>query len=124
MAEKRSRRTLAMRDIADGQLVTADHRDVARVADVALTRDAHGDLVVSHVIVGPEALAGRISSHLRPLAHVILRGRFEHWIPIGEVEGLGPEIKLRHEAKAYEVGDADTWVADHILRFIPFSGHE
>jgi hypothetical protein len=52
-----------------------------------------------------------------------LRDRFEHRIPVKEVEDFGPTLHLRGKAAQYPVGQADRWVADHILRWIPGSGH-
>jgi sporulation protein YlmC with PRC-barrel domain len=115
-------RTLAMRDIADGLLETTDGRHIGRVADIEAEWRPDGSLVVTHLLIGPQALIGRVSSRLRPLARWMLRDRFDHRIPIEEVDELGPTIRLRGPASSYAVGHADTWVSDHILRFIPGNG--
>jgi hypothetical protein len=113
---------LIMRDIVDGLLESADGTALGRVADVEIAFDATGQARLTNLVIGPEALADRVSSRLRPLAHWLLRGRFEHRIPIGEVVEFGPTLKLRHRASHYDVGNADDWVYRHILRFIPGSG--
>ncbi|MDQ3856767.1 MAG: hypothetical protein M3281_10295 [Chloroflexota bacterium] len=112
---------LAMRDIMDGQLETSDERQIGRVADIEAEWREDGSLLLQSLIVGPEALAGRVSSRLRPLAASFLRGRFEHRIPVEEIEEVGPTVKLRKGARQYDVGHSDRWVVDHILRFIPGS---
>jgi hypothetical protein len=64
---------------------------------------------------------GRIGSCLRPLAHLLLRGRFEHRIPVAEIEDVGPTVRLRGTAEEYGLDRSDRWLAEHILRFIPGS---
>ena len=113
---------LVMRDIADGQLETADGRRVSRVADIRGEWRADGRLVLTHLLVGPEALAGRLSSRLRGPMHRVLRGRFEHRIPVGDVAEIGLNVKLRRRASEYAHAGADRWVVDHITRFIPGGG--
>jgi len=113
---------LVMRDIADGLLVSADGVSLGRVADIEIALDGDGAPQLSALLVGPEALAGRISSRLRPIATWLLRGRFDHRIDIDEVQEFGPTLKLRRDADHYSVGQADDWVYDHIIRFIPGGG--
>jgi hypothetical protein len=113
---------LVMRDIADGLLESADGAALGRVADIEIALDDDGPPRLAALLVGPEALAGRVSSRLRPIAHWLLRGRFDHRIDIDEVVEFGPTLKLRHDQDHYRVGQADDWVYDHLLRFIPGSG--
>lgn len=113
---------LTMRDIVDGLLETVDGTDLGRVADVRIEIDDTGEARLTELVIGPEALAGRVSSRLRPVAHWLLRGRFEHSIPIDEVEEFGPTLILRHPASDYDVGHGDEWVYRHLVRFIPGSG--
>ena len=114
---------LSMGDIMDMQLEDCEGRNIGRVADIEAELRADGTLTLTHVVVGPEALAGRVASHLRPVAHWLLRGRFERRIPLGEIDDVGPTIHLRGTAEAYKLGNADRWIAEHILRFIPGSAH-
>ena len=111
-----------MRDIMDAQLETADRRKIGRVADILAEWREDGSLVLTHLVVGPQAHAGRVSSHLRSFLRSILKDRFEHRIPISEVVEVGPTVRLRGNASDYDVGHADAWVVDHILRFIPGNG--
>lgn len=113
---------LTMRDIVDGLLQSSDGVHLGRVADVRITIDDDGVARLTDLVIGPEALAGRISSHLRPVARWLLRGRFEHTIPIEEIQEFGPTLVLRHPANHYEIGHADEWMNRHVLRFIPGSG--
>ena len=113
-----------MRDIVDGQLRTRDGRDIARVADVEGWWHPDGSLVLSDMIVGPQALVTRVWGRLEPLARFLLRDRFEHRIPLEEIATIELDICLKRDASAYRVGHADTWVVDHILRFIPGSGSQ
>ena len=115
-------RLLAMGDIMDMQLETSDGCHVGRVADIEAELRDDGALVLTHLVVGPEALSGRVGSRLRPLAHLLLRGRFEHRIPMAEIEDVGPTVRLRGTAEDYGLGRSDRWIAEHILRLIPGSG--
>lgn len=112
---------LTMRDILDGLLESADGVMLGRVADaeIAVEQDTAR---ITAVITGPEALSSRVGTRLGPLFHRLLHGRFEHRIPIDEIEEFGPTLKLRQNADQYTIGHADDWIFTHILRFIPGSG--
>lgn len=112
----------AMRDIADGLLESADGVSLGRVADIEITLDGDGVPRLTALLVGPEAVAARVSSRLRPVARWLLRGRFDHRVALEEVEAFGPTIRLRRAKDAYPLGHADDWVYRQILRFIPGSG--
>jgi sporulation protein YlmC with PRC-barrel domain len=114
-------RLLVMGDIMDMQLETSDGRHVGRVADIEVELRDDGALALTHLVVGPEALSGRVASRLRPLAHLLLRGRFDHHIPVAEIEEVGPTVRLRGTAAEYGLDRSDRWLAEHILRFIPGS---
>jgi hypothetical protein len=113
---------LAMRDIADGLLESSDGEPLGRVADVEIALGGDGSPRLAALLVGPEALAGRVATRLRRPVARLLRGRFEHRIAIEEVDSFGPTVRLRGDADAYEHGSADDWVMRHILRFIPGNG--
>jgi hypothetical protein len=112
-----------MRDIMDSQLETSDKHKIGRVADIMAELRDDGSLELTCLVTGPQALAGRVASHLRPIARFLLRDRFEHCIPLKEVESFGPTLRLRGKQKDYDVGQSDRWIADHILRRIPGSEH-
>ena len=114
-------RLLAMGDIMDMQLESSDGRHVGRVADIEAEVREDGALMLTHLVVGPEALNGRVASRLRPLAHILLRGRFEHRIPVAEIEDVGPTVRLRGRAEENGLDRSDRWLVEHILRFIPGS---
>jgi len=111
-----------MRDLMDGELRSADGHALGRVDDVAAELGDDGTLRLVDISTGPEALAGRVSSRLRPAARRLLRGRFDARIPLADVEEMGPTIRLRRPAAAYRTGRSDRWVAEHLLRWIPGSG--
>jgi hypothetical protein len=113
---------LVMRDIMDSQLETCDRRQIGRVADIEAEWRDDGACLLKHIVTGPEALTGRVASHLRPLARWLLRGHFDHRIPLGDVETFGPTLRLHKKARDYRVGQSDRWIADHILRWIPGNG--
>ncbi|MFL5761936.1 MAG: hypothetical protein ACJ789_19730 [Thermomicrobiales bacterium] len=115
---------LVMYDLVDEQLRGPDGRNVARVAGLEATWKEDGSLVLKDLVVGPEELISRVWRRLRPLAHALLRGRFEHRIPLGEVAKIELDIHLREDPARYGVGEADRWVVDHILRFIPGNGRQ
>ncbi len=119
----REDRTFSVADILDNQLETSDKIEIGRVADIEAEWRADGQLVLTNLVTGPQALAGRVSSPLRPIFRFFLRDRFEQRIPIEEVEGYGPTLHLRGKAAEYPVGQSERWISDHILRWIPGSGH-
>jgi hypothetical protein len=112
----------SIRDILDSQLLSSDRVRIGRVADIQAELLADGSMQLSHLLMGPQALAGRVNSHLRTLFHFFLRDRFEHRIAISEVTRFGPTIYLRGKAEDYAVGQSDRWIAEHILRWIPGNG--
>ena len=114
---------LVMRDIMDAQLETQDKRHIGRVADIEAEWREDGKLVLTTILIGPQALVGRVAERLRPVARLLLRDRFEHSIPFSEVENFGPTLRLSRQVKDYDVGQSDDWIASHILRWIPGSGH-
>jgi hypothetical protein len=114
---------LVMRDIMDAQLETKDKRHIGRVADIEAEWREDGKLVLTNILIGPQALVGRVAERLRPVARLLLRDRFEHSIPFSEVENFGPTLHLSRQAKDYDVGRSDDWIASHILRWIPGSGY-
>ncbi len=111
---------LVMRDLMDLQLVTADGREIGRVDDVEGRIADDGSLVLSSILCGPQALAGRVSPRLRPVALRLFRGRFDGAIDFEEIAELGLTIHLRGRAVDYAVGRSDPWIVDHILRHIPW----
>jgi sporulation protein YlmC with PRC-barrel domain len=112
----------SIRDILDSQLLTSDGKRIGRVADIAAEEYPGGTLRLTHLLLGPQALAGRINSHVRALFHFFLRDRFEHSIPISEVTRFGPTLILHGKAEDYPVGQSERWIAKHILRWIPGNG--
>ncbi|MDQ6661266.1 MAG: hypothetical protein M3Z24_09910 [Chloroflexota bacterium] len=115
---------LSLRDIIDSQLETRDHIEISRVDDVEAELRDDGSLVLSVLVTGPQALAGRVATPLRFLLRSILRDRFEHRIPLFDVKNFGPTLRLSGTAKDYPTGKSDPWIADHILRWIPGNGRK
>ena len=116
---------LIMRDLIDKEMETSDDRGIGRVDDILAEWREDGSLVLTQLLTGPEALAGRVSRRLRSIAASLLRGRFEHSIPMSEIEEVQEAreaLRLRGPAASYPQSGADRWVAEHILRFIPGSG--
>lgn len=113
---------LAMRDLLDAQLQTADGVRIGRIADIEAEWRDDGALMLTYLLTGPQALAGRITPRLVPLARLIFRDSFERRIPMSEVMETGPTVRLRGNATEYPIGQSDRWLANHIVRFIPGSG--
>ena len=110
-----------MRDVADGQLLAADGRRLGRVADLAATLRPDGSLEISAILIGPAALARRLSNAGGRLVTRLGARRFERIVPVSEVKEFGSAIRLRSDAAHYDLADGDDW-AGTILRFIPGSG--
>lgn len=111
----------SIRDIIDSQLETSDGIEIGRVADIEAIWD-HGELRLTALICGPQALAGRVHRRWRTVFKFFLRDRFEHRIPIDEVECFGPTLRLQKKAREYAVGQSERWIAAYILRWIPGNG--
>ena len=120
MGEASKPRTLFMRDIVDGQLRTREGRRIGRVADIEVEWTPRG-LFLRQMVLGPEAHASRVWGRLADLMTRFFKGRYEHRIPVDEIEEIGPNVMLKQAADKYDVGDADGWIRDHIFRFIPGS---
>ena len=118
--DRRKPRTLFMRDIVDGQLRTREGRRIGRVADIEVEWTARG-LFLRQMVLGPQAHASRVWRRFGDLLERLLKGRYEHRISIDEVEEIGPNVMLKQLADAYDVGDADGWIRDHVFSFIPGS---
>ncbi len=112
-------RLLVMRDLVDMQIETADGIDIGRVDDVEAVVGPDGELRLTALLAGPQALAGRISSRLRPLVRRLLRDRFDSRIPIDEVAELGLIVRLRGQAADYRLGASERWLAERVLGRIP-----
>jgi sporulation protein YlmC with PRC-barrel domain len=107
------------RDLLDNQVEGRDGVPVGRVADVKAEWRSDGRLVLTALMFGPQALIGRVSSRLQPLARFLLRDRFEHEIPIEEVQEMGITVVLRRPAAEYEVARrAERWIDRHLLRYL------
>ncbi|HZS75942.1 MAG TPA: hypothetical protein VFA41_04960 [Ktedonobacteraceae bacterium] len=114
---------LSIRDILDSQLETKDKRRIGRVADIEAELREDGTLVLKGVISGPQALAGRLSTPLRIFFQRLFHDRFDHCIPMQDIENFGPTLKLHHRAAVYPVGQSDRWIARYLLRWLPGSGY-
>ncbi len=110
-------------DILDSQLEASDKKNIGRVADIEAVWREDGTLVLTELVTGPEVLAGRVARPLRSFFQRLFHNRFEHFIPLSEVEEFGPTLHLHKKAADYSVGQSDRWLADHILRWIPGSGY-
>lgn len=118
MTEPGSAGLTSMRDILDNEVVSADDRLLGRVADVRAAWQADGSLDLEALRFGPQALLGRVSSRLTPLARWLLRDRFEREIPLSEVESIGLAVTLRGPAEHYPLGAGERWIAQHVLRYL------
>lgn len=121
MGHEKDQERPVMGDLMDSQLETSDGVMIGRVADIEAEWCDDGRLVMTNIVTGPQALLCRINPRLRSLARFIFRNRFEHKIPMSEIEKVGATIRLRGKAEDYAVGQSDRWIAAHILRWIPGS---
>ena len=110
-------------DIIDSQLESSDKKNLGRVADVEAEWHEDGRLVLTNLVTGPQALAGRVAPPLRSLLQLLLGDRFEQRIALSEIEEFGPTLRLRGPAGDYRVGQSERWIVSHILRWIPGSGY-
>jgi sporulation protein YlmC with PRC-barrel domain len=114
----------AIRDLMDSLLMTHDGVRIGRVADLEAVWDADGSLRLTHLLCGPQALAGRLRPQLRRLARWLLRDHFEQRIPVEEITEIGPTVRLRGVASDYRVGASERWFVEHIIQHIPGAASE
>jgi hypothetical protein len=117
-------RAYLVRDVLDEAIRSRDRRRLGRVADIELVLSADGTLRATNLCLGVETHLRRLSRRVSRFAHRYLRGRFEKSVGVGEVEELGPTVRLRGMASDYDLDSGDQWVARKILRFIPGNGGE
>ncbi len=103
----------------DMQIETADGIDIGRVDDIEAAVGDNGIARVTALLGGPQALAGRLSSRLRPFVRRILHDRWDSRIPIEEIAELGLTIRLRGTAEEYRLGASDRWLAEHVIARVP-----
>ena len=113
----------SIRDILDSQLETRDKHSIGRVSDIEGEWQENGALIITHLVIGPQTLAGRVAEPLRTIVRFFLRDRFDNRIPLSDVENFGPTLQLHKMAAEYAVGKTDAWIANYILRWIPGSDH-
>jgi sporulation protein YlmC with PRC-barrel domain len=113
-------RALLMRDVIDGQLESADRLRIGRVADVIVVDGSTPR--VAALATGPEALAGRVHPRLRRVLGRLLGGRWERTVGVDELEEVGPTLRLRRPAAAYDLASGEAWVGERIVRRLPGSG--
>jgi sporulation protein YlmC with PRC-barrel domain len=110
-------------DLLDRLVVDRDGEPVARVDDVEL--ELHdGTLVLTALLVGPEALGGRIGGRVgRWLADAGRRLRTDlaepPRIPMGLVEELGDRIRLSVHREDLDFPRSEAWFRDHLVDRLP-----
>ncbi|MBF6599929.1 MAG: hypothetical protein IVW36_05410 [Dehalococcoidia bacterium] len=110
---------LLMRDIVDNQILDVRGARVTKVAGVEVELPAAGgEPVVRCLLVGPEPLARRVNGQLGDVARRITGGRRTVRIPWSDVSDVGPDVRLRIEARATGATHAEDWVRAHLARFI------
>lgn len=120
MLEPEENQRPIMRDIMDALLVSRDGRKIGRVADIEAEWHEGGRLILTSIVTGPQALICRFDPRLRAFARFLFRDRFEHRIPLSEIQKIdSAEVHLRGEANDYEVGQSERWLAEHLFRWIP-----
>jgi sporulation protein YlmC with PRC-barrel domain len=109
--------------LLDSQLETADKIEIGRVASIQAEWRDDGRLVLTALCTGPQALAHRVARPLGTLFRWLFRNRFDHAIPMSELTDISLVLSLRGDAIEYPTGQADRWLAQHVLRWIPGSGY-
>src|SRR5258708_12901177 len=93
----------SVRDILDSQLQTRDRRKIGRVADIEAETRADGSLKLTYLVVGPQALAGRVHPRLRAFLRFFFRDPFTHRIPLNERTQSRPPQSLPANPHNYTV---------------------
>ena len=129
-APSRSRTLDVLLSLFDRQVLDGDGTPVGKVDDVELARRDDGRLVLSALLLGPDALTPRYDEPLGRWAHAVwarLRS------PEAQVVG---RVELRHLVRldsavhvavtAAQVGNdgLERWALRHVVAKLPGSGHD
>lgn len=117
--------------LLDRQLLDCDQRMVGKVDDLELTRsdDPDGLPVLSAILAGPGALAGRLGGRLGAwVASVHDRLHPETApgptrVPFGVVKHITQAVQLSVAKEELGISGFEDWVREHLIVRIPGSGH-
>ncbi|MFC9295115.1 hypothetical protein ACFTWH_18685 [Streptomyces sp. NPDC057011] len=128
--ERRPGRAYSARfHLLDRQVISEDGSPLAKVDDLELAPDGDGNLYVSAVLIGPTALAPRLSGRparlLNALARRLTTGGPEGHarIPTDRIIRIGAALTATTTPDDEAVHPLEDWIRDNVITPLPGSGH-
>ncbi|MEU7697037.1 hypothetical protein ACF064_35065 [Streptomyces sp. NPDC015492] len=115
--------------LLDRQLIAEDGTPLAKVDDLELAPDENGRLYVSAVLIGPTALAPRLSGRPARLLDAVARrlstGGPEGHARIGmdRIVRIGAALTATTSKNDDAVHPLEDWIRDNVITPLPGSGH-
>lgn len=115
--------------LLDRQLVDRDGQLVAKVDDLVLLR-AGDDLVLSHILVGPQPLGQRIGGPVGRAMQALwsrLRADAEPHpgqVDVADVVEIGSAIRIGVRRADLRVEGLEEWVRTRVIEKLPGASHE
>jgi hypothetical protein len=112
--------------LLDRQMVDCDDEPLAKVDDVEFTVDAHGQLRLTALLVGPERLGARLGGRLGQWVGDVGRRLRPDLadpprVPIEDVASFGEPIRLVRHREDYDFPRSEAWFRQHVIDRLPGS---
>ncbi|MFJ6799092.1 hypothetical protein [Streptomyces sp. NPDC091268] len=114
--------------LLDRQIITEDGTSLAKADDLELVTDGDGALWAAGVLIGPTALAPRLSGRSARLLDAIARrlttgGPEGHArIPMNRIIRIGAALTATTSTADDSVHPLEDWIRDHVITPLPGSG--
>lgn len=110
-------------DLLDRQVLDREGRPVGKVDDIELALES-GRMRVTALLLGPQALGGRLGGRLGRWIAAMAQRIGDHdgpiRLPIEDVGAFDVSIELKVPAEEIgRVGDLEDWLRDHFISRIP-----
>ncbi|WP_329201735.1 MULTISPECIES: hypothetical protein [unclassified Streptomyces] len=115
--------------LLDRQILSEEGAPLAKVDDLEVSEDDHGYLYVSAILIGPTALAPRLSGRPARLLDAIARrlttgdAHGHARIDMSRIIRIGAALTATISTDEEAVHPLEDWIRDHVIAPLPGSGH-
>ncbi|MBT2469121.1 hypothetical protein J7E97_14885 [Streptomyces sp. ISL-66] len=115
--------------LLDRQILDQDGVPLAKVDDLELSEDDHGHLYVTAILIGPTALAPRLSGRPARLLDAVARRLTTGDTPgharidMSRITRIGAALTATTPTDEEAVHPLEDWTRDHVIAPLPGSGH-